>query len=108
MDVFTPAPDSDSAINPTRARAQLTGPPLTRAPGAGGAHLGAGARSGIWRLESLAEPLCDRAKSVDSRQGAMGARSIGGVRFPPNQPGTSMTNQPISMADRPTGERSMS
>jgi hypothetical protein len=35
----------------------------------------------------------------------MGARSIGGVRFPRSQTGTSMTNQPISMADRPTGER---
>src|SRR5690349_18060656 len=30
----------------------------------------------------------------------MCGRSIGGVRFPPNQPGTSMTNQPISIVDR--------
>jgi hypothetical protein len=35
----------------------------------------------------------------------MFARNIGGVRFPPNQTGTSMTNQPAPMADRPTGER---
>ncbi len=34
----------------------------------------------------------------------MCARSIGGVRFPPHQTGTSMTNQ-ISMADQPTGWR---
>src|SRR6266568_5029213 len=35
----------------------------------------------------------------------MCARSIGGVRFPPHQTGTSMTNQPISMTDQPTGWR---
>ena len=39
-------------------------------------------------------------ESVDSRHGAMGARSIGGVRFPRSQTGTSMTNQPITIADR--------
>jgi hypothetical protein len=29
----------------------------------------------------------------------MGARSIGGVRFPRSQAGTNMTNQPITIAD---------
>jgi hypothetical protein len=31
--------------------------------------------------------------------------SIEEVRFSPSQTGTGMINQPISMADRPTGER---
>jgi hypothetical protein len=35
----------------------------------------------------------------------MRAGSIGGVRFLSYQTGTSMTSQPISMAERPTGER---
>src|SRR6185437_8947887 len=84
-------------------RAPITGSTPDQKPGSVGTDPGAGGvKSG-----GLSHSLSHFAmrESVDSRHGAMGARSIGGVRFPRSQTGTSMTNQPISMADRPTGER---